>query len=347
MVRRSLTVLFAALVLIPSFARSGTLSTDEIVAGSISTDCLEWKISGICIWLKCSLFGCWIVTTPKISHRLPDFVVAAYPNSRRSPWCEAARRIFKNEIDNTVEGGSISGTSTARLLNDALQFNEVDVIGGPASQLPGVNRFLCQSKSQPYFPYFVSLRDAVAWRSGWPDSERLEARHPGVREIGSWPTFTWGAIYPRSGFVTQTNPGKAAAVAAQRAVDIVLNDSTGHVSERLGNASQYQVVRGDRYATSADSCRLSGGRWQQMPKINDTGECVPQVWHQWLPTTDEKTDRWQLLSPHLSKHCETFGEQLDWPHESIAKDGAYVWNYWARYKCCIKAGGILLKHFDF
>lgn len=340
-------MLFAAMVLISSFARSGTLSTHEIVARSISTDCLEWKVSGICIWLRCSIFGCRIVTTPKISHRLPDFVVAAYPHSRRSPWCEAAAQIFKNETDNSLEGGSISGTGTTHLLHDALRFNEVDVIGGPATQLPGVGRFLCRSKSQPYFPYFVSLRDATAWRSGRPDSERHEARHPGSREIGSWPNFTWGAVYPRSGFVVQTNPGKAAAVASQRAVDIVLSDATGHVAKRLGNSPQYSIVRGDRRAESAAACHLSGGRWQQNSKNNDTSRCTSQQWHQWLPAANEKTDRWQMLSPHPSKHCETFGEQIDWPHPSIAEDGIYVWNYWARYKCCIKAGGILLKHFDF
>lgn len=347
MVKLAFTILSALIVLIPSFVRSGTLSTDEIVAGSISTDCLEWKISGVCVWLRCSLFGCWIVTTPKISHRLPDFVVAAYPHSRRSPWCEAAALIFKNESDDALEGGSISGISTTHLQHDALQFNEVDVIGGPANQLPSMNRFLCKSKSQLYFPYFISLRDSVAWRSGWPDSERPEAQRPGIREIGSWPTFTWGAVYPRSGFVTQNNPGKAAAVASQRAIDIVLGDATGHITRRLGTSSQYSVFRGDLSANSEKSCHRSGGRWQYVPKINDAGECVPQEWYQWLPIANEKTDRWQMLRPYVNNRCETFGKQFEWPHRAIAEDGTYVWNYWARYKCCVKAGGILIKDFDF
>ncbi len=326
-----------------------TISTAEIIARSVSEDCLEWKISGVCIWLKCSIFGCRIVTTPRISHRLPDLVVAAYPEPNHSPWQDAARIIASMQIDSkeALSGGSVSGIGASRLLHDELKYFESDVIGSPVVRLPGVRRFLCRSASQPFFPYFVSLRDAIAWRSGMPDAKRSEALERGVREIGLWPEFTWGSVYPRSGFVMQAHAGKAAAVSSQRAVDIVLRDSTGHVTGKFSANPEQRVTRGDVKAENPRLCHLSGGRWQRTPRLNEEGRCVRQVWHQWLPSANEQSDRWQMLLPHHARRCETFGAQPEWPHPEISESGRYLWNYWAKYKCCVKAGGVLLKAFDF
>ena len=55
---------------------------------ALSTDCLDWKIDGICIWIRCSIFGCYVVTSPLISHRLPDLVVQSYINPGEPPWNE-------------------------------------------------------------------------------------------------------------------------------------------------------------------------------------------------------------------------------------------------------------------
>jgi len=330
-------------------SRSDTLSTEDIVAKSQSEACLNWRISGACIWLKCSFFGCRIITTPRVSHRLPDFVVAAYPHPGDSPWPAGSNPHLTDLLQNSGQwaGGNLTGNSTTHLLHDEIKFNEVDVIGGPAAQLLRVNRFLCHSASRPFFPYYLSLRDAIEWRSGSADSVRREAQQAGLREIGSWPQFTWGSVYPRAGFLVQTHAGKAAAVAAQRGIDIVLRDATGHVTEPSLRASQQQVKRGNPSAASAQDCHQSGGRWQHATKLDDHGRCVGQVWQQWLPIENEQTEHWQMLLPYTSQHCETFGSQPEWPHPGIAASGRYLWNYWAHYKCCVKAGGVLLKHFDF
>ena len=241
-----------------------------------------------------------------------------------------------------LSGGSITGVGNELVQQESLQFNEVDVIGNPAANILDFGRFLCKSASKPLFPYFISLIDHAAWRSGLPDGERMEANTPGQREIGKWPHHTWGSVYPRSGFVFQNHPGKAAAVSCQRAIDVVLGDNTGHISSVFSPNSFNIVRRGDIDAESESDCARSGGRWN-----NRESECRTQSWYQWLPQSDESKDRWQMILPIRSEACETFGESDVWPHDSLAPDGKYIWNYWAKYKCCVKAGGILLSEFDF
>ena len=323
---------------------SGPITTTEIISRSMSVDCLEWKIAGICIWLKCSLFGCFIVTTPKISHRLPDLAVISYPQSTETPWTQM-RSIFEisqSPAFSVLSGGSIAGIGNELLQQESLQFNEVDVIGNPAANILDFGKFLCKSASKPLFPYFVSLIDHEAWRSGLPDSKRKEASTPGEREIGNWPHHTWGSVFPRAGFVFQNHPGKAAAVSCQRAIDVVLGDNTGHIASNFSKNSFNVVKRGDTDAKNESACARSGGRWN-----NRESDCRAQSWYQWLPHSDESSDRWQMILPMKSESCETFGESEIWPHSLLARDGKYIWNYWAKYKCCVKAGGFLLSEFDF
>ncbi len=332
-----------------SFSASPKLSaesvtTAEIISRSMSFDCLDWKINGICIWLKCSIFGCYVVTTPRISHRLPDLVVTSYPQSAKTPWAEK-RSIVQSIQDQSnflLLGGSIAGVGNELVQQESLQFNEVDVIGSPAIDSLKFGRFLCKSAAKPHFPYFISLIDHKAWRSGLPDSERKEANTPGEREIGNWPDFTWGSVYPRSGFVYQDHPGKAAAVSSQRAIDVVLGDSFGHIVSSFSQKSFNIIHRGNPKARSESDCNRSGGLWN-----NRESSCLLQSWYQWLPKSNEKKDRWQMILPTENKSCVTFGKSAVWPFNTLAEDGEYIWNYWAMYKCCVKASGILLAHFDF
>ena len=332
----------------PISVLAGSLSTIEIANRSHSVDCLDWKIVGACVWLKCSFFGCYTVTTPRISHYLPDFVVSAYPQTGQSPWSEtqALNQITSNS-GFIVSGGNIVGTGTSALQHDSLQFHEVDIIGNPIADLNKYGKFLCKSDSEPIKPYFLSTADAKAWRSGLPDANRVEAKTPGMREVGDWPKFSWGSIYPRSGFLIQRHPGKAAAVSCQRAVDVLLKDSSGHTIQERTRFGEYSVIRGDRNASNKDSCQNSGGNWAKPSKHESRGKCVQQNWRQWLTNSNEKTDRWQMLLPEHDSRCETFGKQEEWKHDLIAENGKYIWNYWRQYKCCIQTSGILLSSFDF
>ena len=340
-------ILFAGMLALPLTINAGTITTPEIISKSLSQNCLDWKVSGVCIWLKCTIFGCFVVTTPKISHRLPDFVVSAYPNTTHSPWVE-----FRSILTATVgqmdqlllSGGHLTGKSTNKLHQDVLKFNEVDVIGNPGLGLLKFGKFLCKSDVSPLQPYFTSISDAAAWRSGMPDATRREAQTPGLREIGNWPKSTWGSVYPRSGFVLQQDPAKAAAVASLRAIDIVTRDFSGHLIVKSAKSGARDIKVGDQKASNKNSCEISGGNWNAGTK--NQSSCEQQIWRQWSGKESDLGANWQMLLPKNESRCEAFGGEGSWSMGKIADDGNYVWNYWRRYQCCIKGGGKLLKSVD-
>lgn len=325
-----------------------TINTAQIITGSYSQDCLDWRITGLCLWLKCTLFGCYVVSTPRIAHRLPEFTVSAYSQTGQPPWQETKPILeaAASSMNSIISGGHLTGIGTGERHQESFLFNEADVIGNPALSLLKFGKFLCKPQVKPFHPYYLSILDAVAWRSGLPDSLRPESITPGAREIGNWPRSTWGSVYPRSGLLLQSDPAKAAAVISQRAIDIVTRDRSGHVHRSGGDRSVFDVVRGDPKSRNAASCELSGGSWKDETR-NEPAKCVTQTWRQWATASNEKTDRWQMLLPRRSKRCESFGAEGDWSNGKIADQGNYMWNYWREYKCCVKAGGSLVKTVEF
>ena len=344
-----LSCLLIGTLIISCQSIAGTINSVEIIERSMSQNCLDWKIAGACFWLKCSLFGCWVTTTPKISHRLPDLTVSSYSQTFMNPWSEA-RKITSSvakSANSLLSGGNLSGVGSGMQHTDSTFFYEVDVIGSPAVSILKFNQFLCQSKVKPFVPYYLSAIDAKAWRTGEPDSYRPEALTPGIREIGNWPNSTWGPVYPRSGFVLQSDPAKAAAVTAQRAIDIVLNDGNGHIFKPVDASATQNILRGNVAARSKPECEDSGGSWGQMDGKESKYGCRQQIWHQWNPNSNEQSDNWQMLLPRNDNKCEAFGATGNWSRGKIAEDGNYVWNYWRDYSCCIKGGSVLLKVVDF
>ncbi|MBB7968361.1 TraU family protein, partial [Escherichia coli] len=90
----------------------------------------------------------------------------------------------------------------------AIRFKYADALGHPATLLIGgsIPGYSCESAATPLRPYFLSTLDSLAWRTGMPESLWPEAMIPGRRELGSQrDADMWGNIYPRSGFVSQTD----------------------------------------------------------------------------------------------------------------------------------------------
>ncbi len=66
------------------------LTTPQIVASSLSTQCLDYQVIGICVWLNCSWSGCSIRTSVQVRHYVPELVVSSYENTGDNPWWEVA-----------------------------------------------------------------------------------------------------------------------------------------------------------------------------------------------------------------------------------------------------------------
>lgn len=307
MPRRTLAAVLTSAV---SFSAFATVNTAAILASTSSPSCLEYKVVGICYWLLCTPIGCTVKTSTKVRHYIPDAVVSAYANTGDNPWSEVSPMGMPNA---TAQSGN-DGTTNHNAENNITKFKEADVIGHPGAVVFG--RFAssfgysCHGATTPLVPYMLSTLDTLAWRYGVPESVYPEALTPGMREVGGTLSGDlWGSVYPRSGFIHQTDDFKAAAVIAQRAGDITTRSGQPHV---------YQPMLG----------MAEPGYWP-------AGE---------LREGEAATGKWQQLTPTMSPSCAVFpspGPNAD------AVDEAYAWALWRPYSCCERKGQTFLGSTDF
>ena len=347
MAQKTLAVVFGGFLMAGVAAE--TFTSSDVIARSVNRECLDWKVIGACFWLKCSARSCQIRTSPKIQHNLPDLVVSAYPHE--NPWLEmrATEAVTLPAVaGNFLAGGGDPGRE--RRESSTVRFKEACVAGNPAVKFRNIFgvHFLCKSKAQPLKVYFSSRQNLLAWRGQGADQLRREAWIPGEREIGSWPDNTWGSVYPRTGFLAQSEDPKAAAVIAQRAVDIVTREGTGFDYVPLGHAGHRWETWGDPHARTPEACSETGGLWiPPNPIEGRAGRCVTRRSVQWLPGSNEQTDKWQMISPVVAHQCETFGASGAWSDGKESDDGNYAWNYWKQYKCCVPRSGRYLHSIEF
>ena len=313
--RRSLRTSLASLLLsigTTSFA----LDTARIMSSALSVDCLEYRVVGICFWLRCSIYECSVETSVQVRHYVPDAVVSSYSNTGQNPWIEVASMSPPNET--AVSGGD--GTTDQANENDLAKFKNADVVGHPAgavfNRFVGQLGYICPGAGTPFVPYLLSTLDTVAWRYNLPEMFYSESLIPGLREVGSRQSLNlWGNVYPRGGFLHQVDDHKAAAVVAQRAGDIVTRRVQPHVYRPL-------LPREIPVAEGQDGYWPAGS----------------------LVESDATTGKWQELTPTLSSTCAVF------PHRNPrvqATDGGYAWALWRPYSCCQREGQVFLGHVEF
>lgn len=292
---------------------AGALNSAQIIASALCPECIRWQVKGICYWLQCTPWGCKVRTSVKVKHFIPTVVVSSYAQTGNNPWSEVSQ--LGHGIPGIAEGGGSNAQKRSQR-KDNLVFKNVDVIGHPALAAPVFNNFMgsmgytCGTSAKPFVPYFLSTLDAVMWRAGIPESVYPEALIPGRREVGNQASGNmWGNIYPRSGFATQVDDFKAAALMAQRAADIVTRTGQVHI-----------------YRTLRDS--PGAGYWPPGPVTENTGN---------------ENHQWQPLAPAVSHSCAVFPVS-DTPQ---AQDGNYAWSLWQPYSCCQRRGQTFLGSTDF
>jgi integrating conjugative element protein (TIGR03756 family) len=310
-------VFFYGIFYCPVFANITTPSVIKYTMEAIP-ECLQHSIIGMCYWMKCDKLGCHVATTLKVDHYLPDAVVIVYQKYKSNPW-EYANTIidtpayqigniqFRTQSDVDLGHGN---QSTSMPTEQDTRFKEADVIGNPAvSVLKKFDKWLIPSVATPLQPYYVSLADAYMWRS--PTIEALRYPQnliPGMHIVGSF-INNWGSVYPRTGFLIQPHDGKAAAVIAQRAVDIATHAKQPHIYTTLQSGS------------CGDDCQVSEA------KVNS------------------KETQWQMIYPLVEKQCRPFGENdltqyPPWGTEAANKgNGNYVWVLWRHYVGCVPTDG--------
>lgn len=348
-------------VLLAQPAPAGEITTDQITMRTVEAlpACLNWMPVGLCFWLHCSWKGCTIKTSVKVGHYNPDLVVSAYNTLGDNPWRaiqdglgdlqqQAAETLLDNDLATSI-GSAGNRTEGTNQDHRNLIFREADAVGHPVATLSGLastTGLLCPSQTEPFFPYFQSAFDALAWRLDVPEGLYPASWLPGAREVGDWPRHTWGSVHPRTGWITQTDEAKAAAVIAQRAGDIVTRSRQPHVYSALAKGAFWHnditEIIDDWVGDDGDGFN----RWT--PSFSGVKVWPPGP----LVETDRKTGTWQMLLPTPERSCQVFGTNdlaatNSWGGGKIAADGDYAWNLWRPYQCCRRAGQTFLYSIDF
>ncbi|WP_057385111.1 TIGR03756 family integrating conjugative element protein [Pseudomonas aeruginosa] len=298
-----------ATLLLGIAAPSLALDTVSIGTSSLSPNCLEYRIVGICYWLQCGLGGCRVRTSVKVRHYVPDAVVSSYANTGENPWTEVR---LLSATNTTAQGGG-DGTSNQSNENNLAKFRNADVIGHPAgvmfNSFASGSGYSCQGAGTPFMPYLLSALDTLAWRYNIPELAYPESLVPGLREIGGRLRGNlWGNVYPRGGHLHQVDDHKASAVVAQRAGDIVTRRGQPHV---------YQALLASKKEGYWPAGALEEGK--------------------------AATGKWQELSPRMSSSCAVF------PNNNAltqATRGDYAWALWRPYSCCKRRGQKFLGSTD-
>ncbi len=305
-----------------------TISTSNIVQATTSAlpNCLRYKVTGICFWLNCDGPYCSVNETLKVDHFLPDAVVSVYRKSDSNPWDYAnkildpvAQKAGEEQVQ-TIMGFKMGhgNETTASPQDQNAHFKESDVIGNPAIKLfQQLNHLFLPSQATPFMPYYLSMLDAYMWRS--PLMEMLLYPLniiPGVHIVGSL-IDNWGSVYPRTGFLNQPADAKAAAVLAQRAIDIATKDYQPHVYKPL----------------NSDSCGVHC-------EVAAAKENDPDI-------------QWQMVYPKTENQCAMFGKNdlaqpRPWNSDAAQMgDGNYAWVLWRRYHGCIQGEGSYIGEMDY
>ena len=302
-------------------AAHADFTSADVAAATASAHCVDWRVKGICLRLKCGFFGCKVISVPWVRHRIPDLVVSAYNAPGEIPWTEvrtvlgrplasAASALSQTLIGAPLGGGHATAGRPSlipegRKTTGNRRYKEVSVIGNPVTAafrewMLDAFPLICPTEVEPLVPYFQSEADAAAWRTGLAEQFYPASWTPGLRSIGEFPRI-WGTVFPRQGHVHQHHDVLAGAVAAQRAVDVATRPDQPHV-------------------------------YRQVPGIQES---------------DEKTDFWQMIHPKRDDSCQAFGIDPDYfegrENGSGDDEGGYGWVYWPQHDCCPGPGWLISR----
>lgn len=272
--------------------------------------CSVWHVSGICFWLVCTAFGCSVETSTRFSHFAPDLVVSTYHDVTTHPWPEvgiplatAAKTTLPSLLGTPLADSAGTHSRGDRTDRNRL-FRDADAIGHPATRIG-----TCPSAVSPFVPYYHSTLDAMVWRSYLPAELLFPASWvPGMREVGAWPTNTWGNVYPRTGEVVQQHEVKGAAVLSQRIADFVTRPGQPHVYVPVPSGGH--AVRGHQLVWDpppAMEMNILGGLWQMNVP-------VPTGCH--------------VFGSNDTKRPLSYGDAM------TTNSGSYAYTLWRPYACC-------------
>lgn len=127
-----------SMALAPAPARAVTTPGVLTYTAAALPSCLNYRVEGICFFLRCKLLVCWIETSIKISHYVPDVVVSTYNDPLRHPWTDLG-------VPVATAVGAAGSTIMGRLLDSSAgglnnpsamtNYKSADAIGNPVGMI--------------------------------------------------------------------------------------------------------------------------------------------------------------------------------------------------------------------
>jgi integrating conjugative element protein (TIGR03756 family) len=297
--------------------QAGTTTAEQMMDASACTDCLEWRISGLCFWLRCTGFSCSIETSVRVSHFVPDFVVTSYA-SGHTPWLEML------SVTSSIQSAPGAMANTPGTDTLGTRFKKTEVFGNPGILLfeamhEGSDGLICESAQTPWMPYYISGADNWFWSGEMSLFENLTNPQKILQPewLGRGNGFTgirYGSTWPRCGFLAQAISPKAAAVMAHRAAHVVTLGRSGLAGLRI-------------FQEASDDC--------------DEKCWPPGV----ITTNDNDNHKWQMLTPLQDDDADVFGVSANWENAGRHDhpEGRYAWLLWRPYSCCEPEGSFLFS----
>lgn len=66
-------------------AQTDTLGVVSATLAS-APSCISYKVTGVCFFLRCTLYGCTVETSIRVSHYMPDVVISSFNDQYIHPW---------------------------------------------------------------------------------------------------------------------------------------------------------------------------------------------------------------------------------------------------------------------
>lgn len=127
----------------PGALLAQTTNTVAILTATLQSfpSCLSYQVKGMCFFLRCTIKGCAILSSIRVSHYVPDAIVSTYNDPLMHPWLEVGKPIAATMA---VVGSAMAGmpldsaADTARDDTEITTFKGADAIGNPVGMVASV-----------------------------------------------------------------------------------------------------------------------------------------------------------------------------------------------------------------
>ncbi len=299
---------------------------DDWKAG-FDLQCVDWKITGGCIWLKFEGFTVSVKTSLKVSHYSPDAIVEVFHNIDDTPtsYAKLNNKIAKSLGNSLFSKVALKGNKMNNNDSEGDGFHDVHVMGNPLISMHDSiigtmynNIGYCDSGATPFKTYMHSFTD-VEWRLGiWEtvnafryaymsitDKAKVQVNDYDANPAGA----LWGSLYPRIGTTENPSPFIGAAISALRAGVLVTNSSGIHTLTKMKGSTDGKQF----FNNKVD---LQNGKWKVLlPKKFAGEQCSTMPFK------------------GISNYSGT--------NEPESNSRNYVLQLWRQYICCERKGSYI------